>query len=88
MGADSRGLVGQVGPANVWLLPGKACGCCYFLKLALPAQFVTCTGSRETQMWLPKPKFKQQGCHPEVGEKEQRHFWLQENIVLAGLPLK
>lgn len=42
MGADSGGLVGQPGPARCWLLPPKAHGSWYFLKLELPAQLFTC----------------------------------------------
>lgn len=46
MGADSGGLVGPAGPAEGWLLPSKAHGPWYFLKLKLPAQVVMCPGAQ------------------------------------------
>lgn len=88
MGADSGGLVGPAGPAEGWLLPSKAHGPWYFLKLKLPAQVVMCPGAQGDWDVATQTPVQTSVAPAKGGDKgTETPFRLQENTAMTGLPL-
>lgn len=88
-GADSRGLAGQAGPAEGWLLPGKARGSWYFPKLELPAQVVPCTGVQGDSDLATETPIQTSAAPAKGGDNgTETLFGLQANTAMTGLPLK
>lgn len=85
MEADSRGLVGQAGPAEGWLLDAGISRSLNFLPGG-----VTCTGAQGERLGFGYPDPVQTSeAASEGGDKgTETLFWLQENPTVTGLPLK